>query len=111
MSDISKAGGGSAPLSHQDKLMYQSEYRQGVKLFERAAKEYTGASEIHQKEAFKDVMDQALQVLNDAAAALKRPDLMDQNAKIATDYEEYQKDPTQAGQLTADLKKASESLG
>jgi hypothetical protein len=110
MTDIHGAGG-PAPLNPQDKKMYEQEYKQGVNLFQRAMDEYNKANEIHKKEAFKEVMDRALQVLNETARELKRDDLVDQNSKIAADYQSYRNGNTSIQrQLNEELQKAKRSI-
>jgi hypothetical protein len=74
----------------QDVKAYAQEYKHGVDLFQRALIEYNSADEVHKKDAFREVMDRALQVLNETAQGMKRPDLLSQNEKIAQDFQTYQ---------------------
>lgn len=107
------SGQGPRPLTPQDRAMYKEEYRHGVDLFQRALNEYSSADEIHKKEAFRQVMDRALQVLNDTARGLKRTDLMAQNKTIQEDlksYESSQKDEDKS-KLAADLQQAQKKIG
>jgi hypothetical protein len=116
MTDIhGPAGGpdGAMPLKPEDKKAYEAEYRQGLDLFKRAMTEYGNADEIHKKEAFKEVMERALQVLNETARELKRPDLMTQNQQIAHDLETYENagDKDSKSQLAQDIKQAKKTIG
>ena len=70
--------------------------------------EYEKADEVHKKEAFKDVMGQAMQILNETARELKRSDLSDQNKQISKDLAAYQDHETDASKskLVQDLNQA-----
>ena len=108
MSEIDNLGQGPAPLNPTDRKLYEQEYKQGVDLFQRSLIEYGKADEVHKKEAFKDVMTQAMQILNETARELKRADLNDQNKKISKDLVAYEDNETDVskGQLMQDLNQA-----
>ncbi len=91
---------------------YREEYLHGVDLFQRALTEYKTADEVHKKEAFRQVMDKALQVLNETAQGMKRQDLVQQNQKIAQDFQDYQHHPSTEAEdaLHQDLTKAQKLL-
>ena len=112
MSSIGDSGGGTSPLSPQDKKLYEQEYKQGVDLFQRSLAEYEKADEVHKKEAFKDVMGQAMQILNETARELKRPELNAQNKKISQDFLAYQDHETDTAksQLVQDLSQAKRKV-
>ena len=112
MSRIDDSGQGPAPLSSQDKKMYEQEYKQAADLFQRSLNEYESADEMNKKEAFKDVMGQAMQILNEAARGLKRSDLSTQNQKISQDFLAYQDHETadSKNQLVNDLKQAKKTV-
>lgn len=103
---------GSSPVDPQSIAKYEEQYRHGVDLFQRALEEYTGAEEVHKKEAFRNVMDKALQVLNDTARGMKRQDLLEKNNRIKEDFLALQKSPQSAtkSQLENDLKTAERTL-
>jgi len=107
MADVHGPNEGAAPISRHDKLLYEQEYRQGVDLFQRALSEYSKADEVHKKEAFHEVMDRAMQVLNETARELKRSDLMEQNKKIAQSFEglSNEADPAKLAQNLKEAKK------
>jgi len=98
-------GDGETP-SIQDKKLYEAEYKQAADLFQRSLNEYNKSDNMYQKEEFKKVMKEAMQILNDAAAELKRKDLNNQNDKIQHDFDTFRSDDTQASALQADLTKA-----
>jgi hypothetical protein len=108
MTEIQNTG----PISPQDRTKYEEEYKHGVDLFQRALAEYSKADEPHKKEAFRDVMDKAMQVLNDTAQALKRSDLFEKNSQIQQDLQTYQatQNAQAKTQLETDLKRAQDTL-
>jgi predicted nucleic acid-binding protein len=111
MGNVEGPGGAEpAPISRHDKMLYEQEYRRGVDLFQRALDEYGKAEEIHKKEAFREVMDRAMQVLNETARELKRADLQNQNQKIEQSYEAFQENEN-ASNLTQNLQKAKKEIG
>ena len=67
---------------------------------------------MYQKQEFKEVMDKAMQVLNETARELKRQELDKQNQQIAKDYSTYQSTPTDQikQKLDSDLDKAKKSI-
>src|SRR5690606_13747678 len=112
MSSVGGSGGESGPLSSQDRKAYEREYLQGADLFERALDQCSKAEGMYQQEAFKDVMQRAMQVLNEAARGLKREDLQKQNEKIAQDFESYndRKDALAQRVLMEDLEQAKKKV-
>lgn len=100
-------------ITPEEKKMYEQEYRHGADLFQRALQEYSKSDNMYQKEEFKEVMDKAMQVLNETARELKQKELDKQNQLIAKDYSTYQNNPTDQlkQKLSADLDKAKKSIG
>lgn len=97
------------PLGPREKKMYEQEYKHGADLFKRAMDQYTQSSNMYQQSEFKEVMDQALNVLNESAQGLMRKELLKQNEQIAKDYETFQKfpkDPDTQEKLSNDLETA-----
>lgn len=104
---------GVGPLSPKDKKMYEQEYKHGADLFQRALEQYKKSDNSFQQEEFKDVMDEAMNVLNETAQALMRQELLKQNEKISKDYATFQKfpaDPDTQEKLSNDLDKAKKSV-
>jgi len=113
MADIERVGGEDLPpLSSRDKKAYEEEYKEGIDLFEKALTQCASAPSMHQQEAFKDVMARALQVLNDAAAGLRRGDLKQHNEQISQDFQAYgnRKDSLAQRVLMEDLEKAKKEV-
>lgn len=104
---------GIGPLSPSEKKMYEQEYKHGADLFKRALEQYSKSDNAYQKEEFKDVMDQAMQVLNESAQGLMRQELLKQNETITKDYANFQKlpnDTERQGKLSNDLDRAKKSI-
>lgn len=103
MTEIHGAGG--RPLTPDEKKVYQKEYRDGAKLFEKTLSRYETSDDKYQKHEFLQVMQKANQVLNDAARALKDKDLQEKNEKISKDFAAFQKHPDEkhASLLKQDL--------
>ena len=92
-----------------DKQTYEQEYKHSAYLFQRALDQYNKSDNPYQKTEFKDVMDKAMNVLNETAHGLMRKELEEQNKKIANDYENFQKypgDPDTIEKLNNDLDQA-----
>ena len=104
--------GDTGPITPREKKMYEQEYKHGADLFQRALQQYDKAENPYQKEQFGEVMDKAMAVLNETAKELKRKDLMDQNQRIAQDYEDYKSNPTDqvTSKLSQDLDTAKKSI-
>ncbi|MBU6383162.1 MAG: hypothetical protein KGQ49_04770 [Verrucomicrobia bacterium] len=107
MSDV------TGPIGPQSKKEYEREYQQSADLFQRALDQYHKSDNPYQRQEFKDVMDQAMQILNEAAHGLMRKELEEQNRKIAKDYQNFQKhpkDPDSLNKLSRDLDQAKRSV-
>ncbi|MBS0624879.1 MAG: hypothetical protein JSS32_02375 [Verrucomicrobia bacterium] len=113
MADQIQGSEGMGPLSPQEKREYELEYKHGADLFKRALDDYSKSDNIFQKAEFKDVMQQAMQVLNDTAAELKRQELLKQNQAIQKDFAAFQDkdDDASISKLSKDLDKAKKSIG
>ena len=110
MSNVQGPGEGGTPITPRDKVLYEQEYRRGVDLFQRALNEYEKAGEVNKKEAFHEVMDRAMQVLNETARELKRTDLMDQNQKIAQSLQGLESSDKDVSKLTQNLNDAKKTV-
>lgn len=103
---------GYGRISRKEMKMYEQEYKQGAALFQKALGDYAKSEDIYQKEEFKEVMNQAMQVLNETAQGLKRQELLKQNEEIEKDYTSYQNSPDEKIQqkLNDELEKAKNSI-
>lgn len=105
-------GSGMGPINPQDKKLYTQQYKHGIDLFQRALDGHATAGEVHKKDAFKKVMDQALNILNETARGLKDQKLLEQNAKIEQDYNSYRHSETgtEKDKLISDLNQAGKEI-
>ena len=99
-------------ISPREKQMYEKEYQHGAALFEKALEQTCKSNYQPQKEQFREVMNKAMTVLNQAAKELKNNELIAQNKKIEKDFEAFKKDPTldRANVLKEDLNTAKGSI-
>ena len=112
MADIESTGG-PAPITPHDRKWFEQEYREGAQLFQNAVNHYSKSDNPYQKREFHEVMDKALNILNETAHELNKKSLLDQNAQIEKDYDSFNKAPDDAktlAQLNADLEKAKKSV-
>ena len=84
--------GGTIPdkSPQNKKRMYEAEYKHAAHLFDQSLEESSHSENPYKKEAFRKVMNQALQVLKDTATALKKQELLHQYHVIEKDYQAYQ---------------------
>ncbi len=87
---------------------YASEYQQGVTLFEKALQQSRVSKNPFQKDQFQEVMETAMEVLNQTASALKNAELQKQNEQINRDFQSYKRHPgkSEADKLANDLNQA-----
>ncbi len=76
------------------KATYKNEFARGVKLFQDSLSEYEKADEVHKKAKFKDVMDKALNIMNQSARGFlttesERQKGQEVKNQILTDYQSY----------------------
>jgi hypothetical protein len=92
----------------QAKKMYEHEYKQAADLFQRALDADAKSDNMYQKDEYRKVMEQSVQVLKETAGALKKDNLLDQANKIEQDLATYQQDHSKTSifQLHQDLEKA-----
>lgn len=79
--------GGS--ISPQDRALYRQEFKEGVNLFQNSLAEYQKADEVHKKNALKNVMDEALQVMNETAQLCLSKKAQMQENQLAQDYQAF----------------------
>jgi hypothetical protein len=102
----------SGPITPREKKLYEQEYKHGAALFQKALQQYAKSENPDQQEQFNQVMQSAMNVLNQTAQELKRQDLIAQNAAIQADYKAYQDHPSTfvKAKLDQDLEKAKKSI-
>lgn len=77
-----------------DKVQYQREFKEGVKLFEKGFKAMQKSKLDAQKEEYEKSMKESLQVIQDTATALMNKKLLLMKQQLAKDYQNYLAHPT-----------------
>jgi hypothetical protein len=84
---------GSIPPDRMEK--YHSEFKRGAKLFQKALEDFHKSKIPAQKEQFRKVMDEALNVMNQTAIAVCREKSQKtQEKKLEKDYHTFVDNPS-----------------
>jgi hypothetical protein len=110
METIDGAGGGSIPPDIR--ATYKQEFSRSVDLFQKSLQEYEKADELHKKAKFKDVMDKALQIMNETAQACLSKKAHAEKNQLEKDYQNFiQHDNSETyGKLNDDIDHLKDSL-
>ena len=94
MTEIS--GSQPPPPSPEDIKRYESDYQKSFNLFNKSFSEYVKPNlEEHKKQMFKEVMDEALKVMNQTACvALKNERERNKEAELNQDYQTFMQNPS-----------------
>jgi len=101
MSEIEGIQGGQSekPRSSEELECYKGDYNEGFKLFQNAFSEYNKPNlEAHKKAKLQDVMDKALNVMNETACVAISEGKRTQEAQLSSDYKVYINNPTPENQ-------------
>ncbi|MEN9654181.1 MAG: hypothetical protein RL235_293 [Chlamydiota bacterium] len=105
---------GSDSLSPREIKTYERQYKEAAELFENSVDRCMKSDNPYQRAKFREVMDRAMHIMNEAARALKQKNssLTKQNEKIKEDFAAFNEDKSpQAGKkLIDDLEKAKHSV-
>ena len=103
---------GMGPISPQDKAQYKIEFERGADLFRKSFAEYQNA-EGPKKDLFKDVMDKALQVMNETAKYCLSKKKQDLEMKLENDYQNYMSSgsPESSAKVQQDIDRLQKGLG
>jgi hypothetical protein len=93
----------------EDKKLYEQDYKKSAELFQKALDAHAGTTNPYKREEFKQVMNKAMHVMNQAARGLKDKSLQKQNEQIKKDYTAYQKG-SKPEDLRRDLEQAKRSV-
>ena len=102
---IQEPEGGSKPLTQEDIAAYQKQHREGLSLFKQSLEGYSQSTNVHQKDQFKQAMDETLQAMNKAARGALSQDKLDKEKQLKQDYLEYMNHPSKEklDQLNEDI--------
>ena len=88
---------GQNPLTPEETQAYQQKYQESFKLFRESWQGYVKPdTDLHQKKAFKQVMDESLQLMGEMCTVLKE-EKQTQEKTLETDYQAYMNSPSDAG--------------
>jgi hypothetical protein len=98
---------GSGSITPQQRAQYKQEFAQGADLFGKSFQEYLSADNDNKKVLLKDVMDRTLQVMNETAKYVLSQKKLEQEQKLAQDYQKFIADasPENAKTLQSDIDK------
>lgn len=100
-------------ISPEAKAQYKHELEEGVKLFRESLAEYEKSTYEPQKLKFKDVMDKALDVMNQAAKGCLNAKGQEREVVVEKDYQAFLNNDTleTRQQLSKDLDGLEDFLG
>lgn len=101
MSDIGGVQGGQPqkPRSPEELECYKGDYNEGFKLFQNAFTEYNKPDlEAHKKAKIQDVMDKALNVMNETACVAISEGKRAQEVQLSSDYKAFINNPSPENQ-------------
>lgn len=90
------------------KHVYKQEFMEGANLFEQSFSQYQNSQIPAQKEAFKDVMKKALNVMNETAKLCLSKEAQKNEAQLNNSFEEFSSN--QNPQTMQDLSKSIDNL-
>lgn len=95
------------PIPPELQATYKNEFARGVKLFEESLNAYetTSDDQIAKKAKFKDVMDKALNIMNQSARGFLSPSGQKEETHLEKDYQSYiaEQTPDNAEKLKKDI--------
>ncbi|MEM7176052.1 MAG: hypothetical protein AAF443_09090 [Chlamydiota bacterium] len=97
----------SAPISPEEIEQYKRDYQESLQLFQNAFHEYNKPNlEPHKKAKFKQVMDEALNVMNQTACVALKKGKQANEVQLEKSYQAFIENPTPANraQLIHDIK-------
>lgn len=92
--------------------IYKQEFIQGATLFEQSLTQYQNSSIPAQKEAFKDVMQKAMVVMNETAKLCLSKEAQKKETQLNTAFENFQTsdDPSTIKNLSQSIDSLKKSL-
>jgi len=104
--------GGANSIPPDLRTIYKHDFERSVDLFQSSLQEYEKAKEFNKKKKFKDVMDKALQIMNETASACLSKKSITEKDQLQKDYQNFlQHDtPNTLKRLNDDLDQLKKSL-
>jgi hypothetical protein len=85
---------GSKPITPQARAIYKEECVRGVSLFQKTLQEYQKSQIDAQKAQYKDVMEKALQIIQETAAQCLSQEMQKEQLQLGKDYEQFTANPS-----------------
>ncbi len=103
---------GSGSITPQEKAMYRQEFARGASLFKQSFEQYLSSDNDNKKTLLKDVMDRALQVMNETAKYVLSQKKLEQENKLEQDYGNFisNESPDTIKELQSDIDKLRKGL-
>jgi hypothetical protein len=99
---------GDGNISPQLQQVYKQEFMEGANLFQQSLQQYQNSNIPAQKEAFKDVMQKAMNVMNETAQLCLSKEAQKKEMKLNQDFQAFQSNDTEGN--AAQLNKSINSL-
>ncbi|HSX03309.1 MAG TPA: hypothetical protein VLG76_01120 [Rhabdochlamydiaceae bacterium] len=103
---------GSGSITPQQKAVYKQEFVRGADLFKQSFNEYLSADNDNKKTLLKDVMERALQVMNETAKYALSQKKLEQENKLEQDFDNFisNESPESTKELQNDIDKLQKGL-
>lgn len=101
---------GDKPIDPQMKEVFRQECTQGVELFQKSLKAYQKTEDASQREEYKQVMDEAMKLIQQTAAQCLGKEL--EKSELQKDYNQFMEKPSEAnlGKLNGDLEQIKKDV-
>jgi hypothetical protein len=99
---------GDGRINPQTQQVYKQEFAEGAKLFQQSLQQYQNSNIPAQKEAFKDVMKKALNIMNETAQLCLSKEAQKKESKLNDDFANF--DANDSAQNTKALDSSINSL-
>ena len=108
MGQIESSGG----IPPQWRDAYQKDFARSVDLFQKSLDEYYKTDDVNKKAKFKDVMDKALQIMNETARGFISKGVEEQKEQLEKDYQSFNdhESPTDQQKLNKDIDRLKRTI-
>lgn len=109
---MSSIEGSGSSIPPDLKATYKNEFQRGMRLFQQSLQEYQGTEDGPKKDAFKQVMDEAMQVMSETAKLGLSKAAQKAESAVENDYQAYSSDDSADNlqKLQGDLDKLKKTL-
>lgn len=102
----------SGKINPQQQEVYKQEFAQGADLFQKSLAEYQNSNIPAQKEAFKDVMQKAMQVMNETAKLCLSKEAQKKEEQVNANFQNFQaqESPENIKDLSKSIQQLKDSI-